>query len=29
MQYEVNEDDKWESAKITKRAAKALGKNRH
>ena len=29
MQYNVNEDDKWESAKITKRAAKALGKNRH
>ena len=29
MQYKVNEDDKWESAKIKKRAAKALGKNRH
>ena len=27
LKYKVNEDDGWESAKITKRAAKASGKN--
>ena len=29
INYKVNEDDEWESAEITKRAAKASGKNHH